>query len=85
MVYEQDGNRWIFFHDLFGRWQWTLVDEAGCTLKQAKSGFGSYCSCVRDARAYGFRLTRARSTRLRSEPVSIVPIASTSAQSTDER
>lgn len=60
MVYEQDGKRWIFFHDLFGRWQWTLVDEYGVTVEHARSGFRSYCACVKDARKRGFKLVRAR-------------------------
>lgn len=63
MVYEQDGQRWIFFHDLFGRWQWTLVDETGVTLEQARHSFRTFCICMRDARTFGFRMRRARSTR----------------------
>lgn len=65
MVYEQDGRRWIFFHDLFGLWQWALLDGAGVTVEQAKRSFQSYCSCMKDARTRGFQIRRARSTRVR--------------------
>jgi hypothetical protein len=65
MVYEQDGRRWIFFHDLFGRWQWAVVDQAGVTVEQAKGSFVSCCSCMRDARTQGFRIRLARSARVR--------------------
>jgi hypothetical protein len=60
MVYEQEGKRWIFFHDLFGHWQWAVTDETGVTLEQATSSFRSCCSCMRDAKTRGFRVLRAR-------------------------
>lgn len=66
MVYEQDGQRWIFFHDLFGRWQWTRIDGAGITLEQAAQSFRTFRLCVRDARTRGFSMRRSRSTRVRS-------------------
>lgn len=71
MVYEQDGRRWIFFHDLFGRWQWALVDPTGITLHQAKVSFVSCCSCMKDARTQGFRMRSARSTRFRDQAACI--------------
>jgi hypothetical protein len=75
MVYEQDGRRWIFFHDLFGRWQWAVIDPAGVTVEQAKYSFVSYCSCMRDARTQGLRIRLARSTRVRNSAhgVALVP------------
>jgi hypothetical protein len=75
MVYEQDGRRWIFFHDLFGHWQWAVVDQAGVTVEQAKRSFVSYCSCMKDARTQGFRIRLARSTRVRdrADCVALVP------------
>jgi hypothetical protein len=76
MVYEQDGRRWIFFHDLFGRWQWTVVDQAGVTVEQAKGSFASYCFCMKDASTQGFRIRLARSTCVRDpgdDGVALVP------------
>lgn len=55
MVYERNGQRWIFFHDLFGRWQWTLLDHRGTPLQQARQGFRTYCDCVSDAVRSGFK------------------------------
>ena len=65
MVYEQDGQRWIFFHDLFGQWQWTRVDDTGATLEQAARSFRTFCLCIKDARTRGFSMRRSRSIRVR--------------------
>jgi hypothetical protein len=65
MVYEQNGNRWIFFHDLYGQWQWLLTDAAGQTLEQAPCGHRSFCACARNAAKRGFSVTSARAARLR--------------------
>ena len=75
MVYEQGGRRWIFFHDLFGHWQWAVVDQAGVTVEQAKGSFVSCCSCMKDARTQGFRIRLARSIRMRdpADGAALVP------------
>lgn len=65
MVYEQEGKRRIFFHDLFGRWQWTLGNEHGNTVDHAEQSFATYCSCVKDAKARGFRTARSGRSELR--------------------
>ena len=66
MVYDQNGERWIFFHDLFGQWQWTHVDGAGATVAQAERSSRTFCICMRDARRHGFRVRRTCTTRVSS-------------------
>jgi hypothetical protein len=84
MVYEQEGKRWIFFHDLFGRWQWSLVDRTGKTVEQAQRSFLSCCACMKDARTRGFTVARSRSTRLGVSPVAAYPATSAALQPSDE-
>ena len=76
MVYEQDGRRWIFFRDLFGQWQWALID-GGVTLEQSPRSFRTFCRCMRDARGHGFHIRRARSRRVPSETLEAQPSAAT--------
>lgn len=66
MVYEQNGQRWIFFHDLYGQWQWLLTDAAGQTLAQAPCGYRSFCACARNAAQRGFSVSSARAARMSS-------------------